>query len=85
MPQDQASPVQPESLEDYEAFLTKTLGAMVGGRQLAQALGYPSADAFKKARRCGRLPLDTFSVPGRHGRFVLTKDFAAWLWRCRQG
>lgn len=36
------------SLESYEAQLTRTLGPVVGGHQLVQALGYRTPAAFRK-------------------------------------
>ena len=58
----------------------RALGATVGGGQLTRALGYPSQDAFRKAHQRGRLPVDTFELEGRRGRFATATDIAAWLW-----
>jgi hypothetical protein len=49
------------------------------------ALGFPTADAFLKARLRNRLPVPTFAMEGRRGRFAATTDIAAWLWAQRQG
>lgn len=66
--------------EEFEGRLIRALGATVGGRSLAKALGYPSQDAFRKASQRGRLPIRTFVVTGRRGRFAAATDIAQWLW-----
>lgn len=71
------------SYEGFERRLIQALGATVGGCDLTQALGYPSQDAFRKAFQRGRLPVTTFSLAGRRGRFAATTDIACWLWRQR--
>lgn len=67
----------------YEAALTQTLGPVVGGNALSKALGYRTQAAFRKAKQRGRLPIRTFEVEGRRGRFAATSDIAAWLWAKR--
>lgn len=77
---------QPALSESYEAFetrLIRALGATVGGETLSRALGYPTQDAFRKAHQRGRVPVETFEVAGRRGRFAVVVDIAAWLWRQR--
>lgn len=74
---------EPESYEDFEVRLIRALGATVGGKALTQALGYPSQEAFRKARKRGRLPVLTFEMAGRRGRFASVTDIAAWLWHQR--
>lgn len=66
--------------EGFEQRLILTLGATVGGASLSKALGYPSLDAFRKAYQRGRLPVTTFELIGRRGRFAATADIAQWLW-----
>ena len=71
---------------DYEAFerrLIAALGATVGGSTLSKALGYRSQDAFRKAHQRNRLPVHTFELAGRRGRFAAATDIAQWLWRHR--
>ena len=63
--------------------MIQALGATVGGKALTQALGYPSQEAFRKARKRGQLPVLTFEMEGRRGRFASATDIAAWLWRQR--
>ena len=74
----------PETYEDFEVRMIRALGATVGGNDLAQALGYPSQEAFRKARKRGRLPVVTFEMRGRRGRFATTTDIATWLWNQRR-
>lgn len=76
------SPEQP-TYEEFELGLIKALGATVGGGSLAKALGYPSHDAFRKAHQRGRVPVHTFEVSGRKGRFAAVTDIAHWLWCLR--
>lgn len=76
----------PLAIESYDAFetrLIRALGATVGGETLSRSLGYPSQDAFRKAHHRGRVPVETFEVAGRRGRFAAVVDIAAWLWRQR--
>ncbi len=77
--------VQPKTYEDFEYRLISALGATVGGRALTMALGYPTQDAFRKASHRGRLPVRTFEMVGRRGRFAVTTDIAQWLWDQRAG
>lgn len=67
----------------YEAALTQALGPVVGGSALSRALGFRTQAAFRKAKQRGRLPVATFEVEGRRGRFAATADIAAWLWSKR--
>lgn len=68
------------SYEGFERRLILALGATVGGDTLSKALGYPSQDAFRKAYQRGRLPVATFELNGRRGRFAASADIAHWLW-----
>jgi len=79
-PKMQPLPTPPKSYEEFESRLIRALGATVGGECLTKALGYPSQDAFRKAHHRGRLPVVTFEVQGRRGRFASAADIAAWLW-----
>lgn len=87
MMQSQPLPSNPpsatECYELFEARLIRALGATVGGKTLSRSLGYPSQDAFRKAHHRGRVPVETFEVVGRRGRFAAVIDIAAWLWRQR--
>lgn len=80
-----AVPDSAMSLKQYQAELVRMLGPTLGGSALVAALGYPSAEAFRKARGRQRLPVATFAVKGRRGRFAATTDVAAWLWTQSRG
>ena len=54
-------------------------GAVVGGEALWKLLGYRTGDAFRKAAQRGNLPVQTFTLPHRRGRFAKTADIAWWL------
>lgn len=73
-----------ETYERFEQQLICALGATVGGKTLSRALGYPSQDAFRKAHQRGKVPVVTFEVEGRRGRFASVVDIAAWIW-CQRG
>lgn len=73
----------PQSYPDFEARLLRALGAIVGGEALSRALGYPTQDAFRKACKRDRLPVATFELEGRRGRYASTVDIATWLWSVR--
>lgn len=66
--------------ERFELSLLRSLGATIGGAGLSHALGYPSPDAFRKAYQRGLIPITTFEIDGRKGRFAAVTDIAAWLW-----
>lgn len=65
------------------AFASKDLmavyGIVVGGAALWRLLGYRSGDAFRKAVQRGTLPVQTFAIPHRRGRFARTIDISTWL------
>lgn len=73
----------PDDYDDFERRLIRALGATVGGESLSKALGFRSQDAFRKAYQRDRLPVWTFEIAGRRGRFASTADIATWLWRQR--
>lgn len=60
-------------------WLTSAYGPIVGGEKLARLLGYPSSEAFRQALNRGQLPVETFNIPHRRGKFAYTEDIAAWL------
>ena len=52
---------------------------IVGGSDLAKMLGYPSTAAMTQADNRGTLPVHTFRIPGRRGRFALRHEVHAWV------
>ncbi len=73
------------SLRELDESLTRSYGPLLGGAALTRALGYPSQSAFRQAVAHDRLPVPVFEIEGRRGRFALTADIAAWLWRVSEG
>lgn len=64
---------------DMGALMLAEYGPLLTGQDLVAALGYPTPAAFWQARRCGRVQVRTFRIPGRRGTFALTTDVAGWL------
>lgn len=62
-----------------EAYLLARHGTLIHGSALWQALGYVSAQAFRKAVRAGTVPVVTFTIQFRRGRFAKTRDVARWI------
>lgn len=60
-------------------WLASAYGPIVGGEKLTRLLGYPSNEAFRQALNRGQLPVETFNIPHRRGKFAYTADIAAWL------
>jgi len=54
-------------------------GEIIGGEALYRCLGFRSARSFQRALQAGNLPVQTFLLPGRRGRFARTRDVALWL------
>ena len=69
---------------ELRATLVATYGAVVGGKELARALGFRTQSAFRKALNRGALSVQLFQMPGRRGRFALCTELATWLWNQRQ-
>jgi hypothetical protein len=66
-------------LDELEQSLLAEYGPLMGGSALWRALGYRSWAAFAKGARTGRSGIAIFSIPGRKGRFALTRDVARFL------
>lgn len=62
----------------YEDLLAR-YGPILGGADLAQAMGYRSLAAFRQARRRGQVEVALFTLPNRRGVFALGLDVARWL------
>lgn len=62
----------------HEGLLTRH-GPVLGGADLARALGYRSLAAFRQARRRGQVDIALFTLPNRRGVFALTLVVATWL------
>jgi hypothetical protein len=81
-----ASPCEPSTNSRVDQLRKETYqdllalgGPLLTGAVLRNALGIPSATAFKRAWERGHLGVHTFRVPHRRGRFALARDVADWL------
>jgi hypothetical protein len=54
-------------------------GPILGAPALWHLLGYKTADAFRKAVQRGTVPVPTFPIPDRRGRFAHTAAVVQWL------
>lgn len=69
-----------ESLfRELESKLYEEHGPMMFGDALRKALGYRSGDAFRQAASRGTVPIHTFRIETRKGRFAMTNEVASWL------
>lgn len=63
-----------------EGELVKTYGPRLTGQRLYQALGFPSAEAFRQALVRGQIEVPLHPIEGRKiGRYALCSDIARWL------
>lgn len=62
----------------YDELLERH-GPIIGGLDLAHAMGYRSLAAFRQARRRGQVEVQLFSLPNRRGVFALVAEVARWL------
>jgi hypothetical protein len=70
------SPARPESL--LNEFLEK-YGELMTPTELVRFFRYPSSRAFRRAILSRAFPVPVVRVPGRRGRFALTRDVVSWL------
>lgn len=79
----------PEALAELRAALfselTRRHGVLLGGVDLAMALGHRSAASLRQARRRGHVAVALFTLPKRKGHFALSSEVADWLARARLG
>jgi hypothetical protein len=59
--------------------LNAEYGPLIGGADLVKTLGFRSAEAMRQAVSRKKLPVRTFTIPSRRGRFAYTFDVARWL------
>lgn len=62
--------------------LLATHGELIGGNALARCLGYRTQRAFQMGIQRGQVPVETFTLAGRRGRYARTFQVAAWLAAC---
>ena len=65
--------------DEMVAHISAELGIFVRVTDAWRLLGYPSPEAARKAALRNRFPIDVIKLPERRGRFVRSKDLAAWL------
>lgn len=68
-----------EDPDSVRQLLQTQQGPFVGNPRLWQFLGYTSVDAFRKAAERGTLPIATFTLPNRRGRFARVEIVVEWL------
>ena len=71
--------VEHERTDPVVDSLATRHGPLLGGTALWHVLGYASARAFSKAVERNTVPVTTFHIPHRRGRFAMTHDVIAWL------
>jgi len=74
-----------EKPSDY--FIGKHIseyGPFVGGKNLRKLLGYSTYESFRQADNRKQLPVKTFNLPKRKGKYALTEDVAKWLYKTVQ-
>lgn len=76
MPSDAATSLA-ELLE--RDLMARYRAPFLGGKDLHEVLGYPSADAFRQALSRGTVPVPVFEIEHRRGKYALIKDVAVWL------
>jgi hypothetical protein len=64
---------------EIEDDLSRRYGELLPSAVLTKVLGYPSAQAYRKALHLGRLPIPVFRMEHRRGHFAFAKDTARWL------
>jgi hypothetical protein len=66
-------------LPSLSDVLIRHYGAVLPPAEIARLMGFKSTDALGQARRCGRVPVHMFRIPGRRGWHADTREVAAWL------
>ena len=79
MPKKQPIDARMDVASELETHLNDLHGPMMGGHSLYKALGYRSADSFRRALMRKAVPVRVFTVKNRKGRHALTKDVARWI------
>jgi hypothetical protein len=77
-----AVPLTHEEAQALTARLINAHGELIGGNALARCLGYRTQRAFQMGIQRDRMPVETFTLPGRRGRYARTFQVAAWLASC---
>lgn len=75
-------PLKPADATALLERLTAQHGELIGGMTLARCLGYRTPRAFQVALQRRQVPIVTFPLAGRRGRFARTFELARWLAEC---
>jgi len=71
-------PLNDHDAADLERRLLREHGELIGGTALARGLGYRTARAFQVAVKRERMPIETFTLVGRRGRFARPFEPPRW-------
>ena len=74
-----SSDLSPPSNRVGQHLIEREHGPILSCPVLWRLLGYRTADAFRKAVQRKTVPVETFSIPHRRGRFAKTVDVVRWL------
>lgn len=66
--------------ERLEQRLLKIYGVVIGGDDLWKVLGLRSAASLKRHIKQETLGLQTFTIPGRRGRYATVRAIALWAY-----
>ena len=75
-------PLTPTEAHQLLDRLTAQHGELIGGQALARCLGYRTQRAFQVALQRRQVPVATFGLPGRRGRFARTLEVVRWIAYC---
>lgn len=76
--------IDEETVDPVINSLARKHGPLLGGTALWRALGYSNARAFSKAVERNTVPVPTFRIPHRRGRFARTHEVITWLYIATQ-
>lgn len=71
--------LQARLYEELKNDLLKLHGPIIGGQDLARALGFNSLKALRQAKSRDLLGLTVFTPPKRRGLYAVTSDVAEWI------
>lgn len=59
--------------------LVKNYGEMIAASDVWKILGYRSIHGYRKARARKTLSVTEYKIPGRRGKYVLTRELIQWF------
>lgn len=65
--------------QELKGDLLKLYGPVIGGQDLAQALGFKSLKALRQAKSRDLLGVSVFTPPKRRGLYAMTSEVAEWI------